>query len=138
MNKQHASVLLTLICLVGVGVKAKGQNSREVVVTVPYEFVAAGKTLPAGTYTVSRVSNSQLEGLRISSYENRSSVLVIPNQFEDRPAEQCKVNFNQVGERHSLSSIETLDGVYLLSLPRSATAVAGVTQQVGTTASGSN
>ena len=116
---------------------AKSQSRREVVATVPYEFVAAGKTLPAGTYTVSRVSNSQLKG-RMSGYDNRSSLLVIPNQFENRPPEQCKVNFNQVGERHLLSSIETLDVMHLLSLPRSATAMAGVTQQAGTTASGSN
>ena len=69
MKKQYASILLTLTCLLGLGVGAEGQSQREVIVTVPYEFVAGGKTLPAGTYTVTHVSEDRFSGLIISSYE---------------------------------------------------------------------
>lgn len=54
MTKHYGSILLTTVCIVGFAVGAHGQEKREVVVTVPYEFVASGKTLPAGTHTVSR------------------------------------------------------------------------------------
>ncbi len=136
MKKQYASILLTITCFLALGVGAEGQAQREVVVTIPYEFLAAGKTLPAGTYTVSRVSENTLGGIIISSYENRSSVFVIPNYFESHEVDNVKVSFKQIGEAHFLSKIETANGVYSIPVPRSATVVARVRH--GMSASGTN
>jgi hypothetical protein len=61
------NILLTLTSLFGLGASAVALEQREVVVTVPFDFVAGGKTLPAGTYTV-RVSSDRLGALSISSY----------------------------------------------------------------------
>jgi hypothetical protein len=138
MKKHYASILLTVICFLGLGVGAKGQSQREVVMTVPYEFVAGGKTLPAGTYTVSRVSEDRFGGLIISSYENRSSVFVMPNGFESYPADNVKVRFRQIGDLHFLSKIETANGAYNIPVPHSATMVAGVKQHRDMSASGTN
>jgi hypothetical protein len=138
MKKHYASILLTVICFLGLGVGAKGQSQREVVMTVPYEFVAGGKTLPAGTYTVSRVSQDRFGGLIISSYENRSSVFLMPNGFESYPADNVKVSFQQIGDLHFLSKIETANGAYNIPVPRSATMVAGVKQHGDMSASGTN
>jgi hypothetical protein len=99
MKKQYVSILVTLTCFLGLGVGAEGQSQCEVVMTVPYEFVAGGKTLPAGTYTVTRVSEDRFGGLIISNYETRSSVFVIPNEFESYPADNIKVSFKQIGEQ---------------------------------------
>jgi hypothetical protein len=137
MKNYYASILLTLICLTGLGVSARAEGKREVIVTVPYEFVAGGKTLPAGTYTVSRVSDQRNE-LIIISYENRSSVFVIPIDFDDQLIGNPKVIFEQAGDRRILRKIETLDGVYTLPEPRSANIVAGAKQQQGMSASGTN
>jgi hypothetical protein len=137
MKKYYASTLLTLICFIGLGVGARAEEKREVIVTVPYEFVAGGKTLPAGTYAVSRAS-AQRKELSISSYENRSSVFITPIEFEDQLAGSSKVTFEQVGDLRFLSKIETLDGVYTLAVPRSVNMVASGKQQQGMSASGTH
>jgi hypothetical protein len=138
MKKHYASILLTLVCVVGFGVGAHGQEKPEVIVTVPFEFVANGKALPAGTYTISRIWDDRLGAMSISSRENRSGVLVRANDFEEQPDENSKVIFEQVGDLHLLSKIQTLDGVYSMSVPHSSTLVAGVKQHQGMSPSGTN
>jgi hypothetical protein len=138
MKKHYPSMLLTLTCFLGLGVGAEGEAQREVVMTVPYEFVAGGKTLPAGTYTVTRVSEDRFGGLIISSYETRSSVFVMPNEFKGYPANNTKVRFKQIGDVHFLSKIETANGAYNIPAPQSATMLAGVKQHGDMSASGTN
>ena len=138
MKKQYASILLSLTCLLGLGVGAEGQSQREVVMTVPYEFVAGGKTLPEGTYTVTRVSEDRFGGLILSSYETRSSVFVMPNEFKRYLADNVKVGFKQIGGVHFLNKIETANGAYNIPVPHSATMVAGVKQHGDISASGTN
>ena len=87
---------------------------------------------------MTRVSGNRLGGLIISSYENRSSVFVMPNEFESYPADNIKVSFKQIGDIHFLSKIETANGAYNIPVPRSATMVAGVKQHGDMSASGTN
>src|SRR5260370_38204834 len=75
MKKKYACILLTLVGLLGLGVAAKAKIRGEIVVTLPFEFVVIWKTLPAGTYTLSRFSVSNFEGVTLRKYENRVSVL---------------------------------------------------------------
>jgi len=124
MRYQLGSALLILTSLCGLRVGARAETHREVTVNIPYEFVAGGRTLPAGTYTISRLSDDRLTGLSIVSYEQRSGVLVSTNQFENRPGNDAKVSLERVGDMYYLSSIETLDGVYTVSLPRSISVLA--------------
>ncbi len=49
MKKSLFTVVLTMTCLLGLGISAHAQDASRVVVKVPFEFVAGGKTLPAGT-----------------------------------------------------------------------------------------
>ena len=56
MKKSFFTVVLTMTCLLGLGISAHAQDASGVVVKVPFEFVAGAKTLPAGTYSVGRVS----------------------------------------------------------------------------------
>ena len=137
MKKYCASVLFTLIWCVGLTEGALASDRREVVVTVPYEFVAGGKTLPAGTYTVTRLGDGQRE-LSISSYENRSGVFILPVEYDDQLGGDSKVIFEQVRDQRFLSKIETPDGTYTLPVPRPANIVAGTKQHQGMSASGAN
>jgi hypothetical protein len=137
MKKHFASIVFTLASLIGLGVSAVGQNP-EVIVTVPFSFVAAGQTLPAGRYTVSRLSDDRLRGLKISSYENRTGVLVLANHFDSQSIDNTKVTFEQVGDVHYLRTIESSDGVYTIDLPRIISLVATDKQQGSMSASGSN
>lgn len=120
MKKKFATILLTLICLLGLGVAASAQIRGEIVVKLPFEFVVSGKTLPAGTYTVSRVSDDKSDGLLFSSYENRTSVFVHPVEIEDTSANKPQVSFERVGEQHFLTRIRTSHDVYNIPLSRSA------------------
>ena len=138
MKQQLARVLLMIIGLFALVAGARAETHREVIVKIPYEFVAGGRTLPAGTYTVSRLSDDRLAGLSIVSREQRSGVLVLPNQFENRPADDTKISFERVGDMYFLRSIETLDGVYSLSLPRSALLMAKSAHTDGMSASGTH
>ena len=137
MKQQWANALL-IISLFGLAAGAKAETHPEVIVKIPYEFVAGGRTLPAGKYTVSRLSDDRRGTLSIASYEQRSGVLVIPSQFENRPADDAKISLERVGGTYFLRSIETLDGVYTLSLPRSAVLMAKSAHTDSISASGTH
>ena len=112
MKKKYASTLAAILCFLGLGVAAKAEIWHEIVVTLPFESVVGGKTLPAGTYRVSRLSDDRFEGLILSSYENRISVFVHPVEIESASADKPHLSFERVGEQHFLSRIQTTDDVY--------------------------
>ena len=120
MKHQWANVLLLVTSLFGLAAGAKAETHREVIVNIPYEFVVSGHTLPAGSYTVSRLSDDRLAGLSIASYEQRAGILVLANQFENHRTDDIKVSFERVGGMYFLRSIEAIDGVYTFPLPHSA------------------
>jgi hypothetical protein len=138
MKQQFASVLTIIMSIFGLVAGAKAETHAEVNVNIPYEFVVAGRTLPAGTYTVSRLSDDRLAGLSIVSVEHRSDVLVLANQFENRPTDDAKIRFERVGGMYYLSAIETLDGVYTLPLPHSALLMAKSAQTGNMSAGGTH
>jgi hypothetical protein len=117
--KKYASILFTLICLLGVGVAAQAQIRGEIVVTLPFEFVVSGKTLPAGTYTVSRFSDDKNDGVILTNRESGKSVFVHPSETEDASADKPQVSFERVGEQHFLSRIQTSHDVYKIPVSRS-------------------
>ena len=51
MKKICASSLLALTGVLGFAAAAQAQTRSEVVVTLPFDFVASDTTLPAGKYT---------------------------------------------------------------------------------------
>ena len=139
MKKHYASIVLTLASLIGLGVSAVGQEKPEVVVNVPFDFVVGDRTLPAGKYTVNRASDDHLGPLSFRSYDARTGVFVMAREFKDQEIKDCKVDFEQVGEMRFLRSIETLDGVYTVALPRAIMNVVAETKQhEGSSSSGAN
>jgi len=126
MKKKYLSILAALICVLGLGVTAKAQSREEIVVTFPFEVVVSGKTLPAGTYKVSRVADEKSVGLIVSSYANHVSVFVHPLEIEDAPNDHPQVSFERVGEQHFLSKIRTAYDVYSIPVTHSEILLAGV------------
>jgi len=136
MKKQFPAILLAIVCFAGLGATAEAQDRGVIVVTLPFEFVVSGKTLPAGTYRVSRLSDDNLNGLILSTYEDRVSVIVHSIDVECARAAKPNVGFERVGESHFLSRIETSDHIYTINVSRSAILEAKAKQQGGTSASG--
>ena len=65
--KKYARILVALSFLLGLGVAAEAEIRPEIIVTMPFEFVVSGKTLPAGTYTASRLFYTDLRMLQLTS-----------------------------------------------------------------------
>ena len=122
MKNSYSSVVLTLTCLLGLGISARAQDVDKVAVKVPFEFVAGGQTLPAGTYNVTRASDQAFPALVIRSSEN--SALLLPMFFDGVSADEAKLGFEHVGDKYFLSKIETPAGVYAIRTPRAMTQVA--------------
>jgi hypothetical protein len=142
MKKQCMRILIALIGVAGLGVAAKAQEADQIVVKIPYEFVVAGKTLPAGTYKVNRASNTNEKALVLSSFENRTSAVVVATVVEGNDTGKASVSFEQVGGEHFLSKIETDGHLYSISVSRSEILEAAARSHGGTstpgTSSGSN
>jgi hypothetical protein len=137
MNKLYVTALLTLTCLCGLVVKAHAQDPDGVVVKVPFEFVAGERTMPAGTYSIGRISSvDPHSGLIIRDYDN--SVLVLPTLVETASAQQPALSFEHVEGKYFLSKVETLGGTYAIPVPRAISAVAQVRNHSSVSASGSN
>jgi hypothetical protein len=127
MRKLCLRIAVALVSLAGLGITAKAQVVDQVVVNIPFQFVVAGKTLPAGTYRVNRVSDDKWAGLILSSFENRAGALVRPIEVESiREVEstsdgKAHLSFATAGGEHFLSKIETADNVF--TIPVSGTAI---------------
>jgi hypothetical protein len=96
MKKSYLTAVLMLTCLLGVS--ARAQDAHAVVVSVPFEFVAGGATLPAGEYRVSSVNPGVNREPAISGY-NEGSAFLLPLMFDDVAAAngQPTLSFERVG-----------------------------------------
>jgi hypothetical protein len=137
MKKQYVAVLFTMMCVLALDLGARAQEQDTVVSKVPFDFVAGGTVLPAGTYRVSRVHPYTSRELEIASYETRASVFVIPTVFDDVQSGNAHLNFEHLGGKYFLNAIETPIGTYAVTLPPSAIKLAQTQQQSGSHA-GSN
>ena len=117
--KKYARILVAITFILGLGAAGNAETQPEIVVTVPFTFVVSGKTLPAGTYTVGRLSGERLSVQLLRSREHGVSVFVNPVDVKNASPDKLLVSFKQVGEQHFLSAIQTADAVYDFSVSRS-------------------
>jgi len=135
MKKHCVRILSAFFGLAALAFTAKGQAADQLVVNIPYEFVVAGKTLPAGTYRVNRVNDNDEKTLAISSRESHAAVLVLSSEIAlTTGAEQPSLTFQQVGEQHLLSKIRTAEHVF--TVPVSDSAVLEAAMRKGSGSSG--
>ena len=136
MKKSLFTMVLTMTCLLGLGISAHAQDASAVVVTVPFEFVAGGKTLPAGTYSVGRLSPGIHPSLIIDSKDNGAFALVLPIVPSGDSAGRTDLSFERVGAKYFLSKVETPAGVYTLLTTRAMTKLAHMNDHGVTSSSG--
>jgi len=136
--RQCLRILIVLIGAAGFGITVKAQVLDQIEVNIPYEFVVAGKTLPAGTYRVVRLSVNNPRALYLKSLETRASALVFATQVENSYNEEPKVSFERVGGEYALSKIETANRLFKIPIARSETLDAAARSHCGTSASESS
>jgi hypothetical protein len=137
MKTLYLTAVLTATFLLGFNISAPAEDLDGAIVTVPFEFVAAGVTLPAGEYRVNRVDSNGDKVLSIRSYDNKGAFL-LPITFAGVADGQPKLSFEQVGDKHFLNQVETLRGVYTFGVPRAAVALARAKDQGTSSSSGAN
>jgi hypothetical protein len=133
MKRRSLRVVMALLGFAVLGGTVKAQVLDQIVVTVPFPFVVAGTTLPAGTYRGHRVSanGDRFEGLVLSSSDNGASVMVLPTEVESERGDKAQLSFEQVGDQHFLSKIETGANVYNIQVPRAAPLLASTPSHTG-------
>ena len=136
MNKSHLLVALTLACVFGLGISARAQDTEGVIVKVPFEFVAGGKTMPADTYSIGRISSEGGPALAIRSYNN--GALLLPVAVNGDPAGHAQLRFEHVGDRYFLKTVETPGGVYTIATLRAITTLAQTKAHSTSSSSGTN
>ena len=125
MKKKCLIVVCALTCVLSLSAGVAAQSREEFRVIVPFDFVAAGKTMPAGTYTVSRVSQSGLSGLQLNNYERKATVVVLPTELVNTAGNaDVRLGFAEVGDDRFLKQIVTDSGTYNLSIARSVAVMA--------------
>jgi len=118
------------------GISARAQDVDKVAVKVPFDFVAGGQTLPAGTYNVTRASDQAFPALVIRSFDN--SAFLLPMFFDGVSADHAELSFRHVGDKYFLSEVKTPAGVYAIRAPRAMTQVAQMKDHGTVSSSGAN
>lgn len=100
--KKHA-VTLFILMLVALPGLVFAQTRTVIKAQVPFDFVANGKTMPAGQCTI-EVRGDGLTALWISS--GNRGVFTVPNATQSATiSERSKLVFHRYGERYFLSTI---------------------------------
>jgi hypothetical protein len=138
MRKHYLRILLALIGVAGLGLAAKAQEVDHIVIKIPYAFVVSGKTLPAGTYTVTRLSKSDVRALLFNNFEAHAGTIVLATTVEDNYATKSEVSFEQVGGQIFLSQIQTGDHLFTIPVSRAEILEAAAKSHSGTPATGAS
>ena len=134
MKTLPVTALLVLTCLLGLSVGAHAQDVDGVIVTVPFDFVAGGATLPAGEYRINRVNSGSNRELVIHS--RSGGAFVLPVAFDGGLTNQPTLSFEHIGDRYFLSRVKTAGGIYTMTTPPARIALAK--SQSTSSPSGSN
>ena len=138
MRKQFLRVAIALVSFAGFGVAAKAQVVDQIVVNIPFEFVAAGKTLPAGTYRATRISDQRWEGLFLTSSETGASLILHPIEVDSAKGDNVHASFERAGNEKFLSTIETGENVYSFAVSRKEILQASTKPHSGTATGGAS
>jgi len=138
MKTIYVRFLSAFFALAALAVAIRAQAVDKLIVNISHHFVAAGKTLPAGTYTINRINDFDIAELSITSFENREGVLLISSEIaptrEDKPA----LSFQHIGNQYVLSKIETANHIFTIPVSTKPAVEVAMKNQSSPSASGSS
>lgn len=136
--KKYGRVIATAALLFGIGMDARARAQDNIIVTLPFGFVAGERVLPAGTYKVSRFSNDPSGPLLFTNYDKDISVFVLPTANEGTSADKPHLTFEQVGKEHFLNTIQTSLETYYIPVSHSGLTEAAAKLRSSAAASGAS
>jgi hypothetical protein len=117
MKTIYTRSLSAFFGLAALGAATPAQEADQLRVKLPYEFVVAGKTLPAGTYKVHRLSDNN-KAITMTSCENGDSVLLFSTEVTPAREDNPTLTLEHTGKQYFLSQIETTEHVFKISVPK--------------------
>ena len=135
MKKYLLGALIAFTSLFALAAGAQTQTG-DVVVHIQQDFVAGGKSLPAGTYRILEDLTGSAQALILRG--DQASAFLLPTTHYGIAPEERKVKLTRVGDVYYLSEVVTDFGVYTLAPPSSVTRMAKVRNPGRTSSSGSN
>ena len=117
MKKQIMNALLGLAVVAVLAVSAYAQSVRRLTVHIPFDFVVSGKQLPAGDYSVRRLSKDSETALFIQSEDGRN-VATVFTQAGSREPQRAELRFRQYGESYFLSEVSIPGAAGVREIPR--------------------
>jgi len=136
MNKSYFAVAIAVICVFGFGITSHAQDADVLVVDVPFDFVMASTTMPAGTYRVARLSDDSHSGIVFRGDGNVA--VILPKTVEETSIPKALLTFEHAGDKYFLGKIETPGHTYTITTPRPIMALAKTTDITTVPASGTN
>lgn len=118
MKKQIMRTFLGFALMTVLAASAYAQSGRRMTVHVPFDFVVAGKQMPAGDYSVRRVSKDSENALVIQSADGRRAATVFTNASQ-REASRAELRFRQHGESYFLAEVSIPGTAGVREVPRS-------------------
>ncbi len=118
MKKQIMNALLGLVVITTLAVSAYAQAGRRMTVHIPFDFVVSGKQMPAGDYSVRRLSKDSGGALLIQSEDGRRVTTVFTNSGSREPR-RAELRFRQRGESYFLSEVSIPGTAGVREIPRS-------------------
>lgn len=112
MRKQLVKTLATVSLLIGLVVITTASASAQslaipVRVNIPFDFIVADKTFPAGEYTVGRFQQYSSDNLLlIRSVNGRNKLVRLTNSVQTlTPKKQVTLIFHRYGDQHFLYQV---------------------------------
>ena len=133
--KKYARILVAVAFVLGLSGIANAAIQEGIIVKLPFAFVVDGKTLPAGTYMVRRLSSDNSGPLMLTSRDAGTSVFVAYQESESVSNDTPEVGFQQAGQQRFLSTIQMAFDVY--HIPVSPSEITEATAKLRNSASSS-
>jgi hypothetical protein len=120
--KKQAHTIIALLVLVGsmaVVARAQGGRTRSVA-SIPFQFHVAGRTLPAGEYTISQINPTAYPGaLNIRSKDGSTGALVQMNAAIGKLQKSGKLIFRRYANEYFLAEAWLAGEAYGMQAPKS-------------------
>jgi len=117
MKKQITVALLGLALVFASAATASARAGVAMRIHVPFDFVAGGRQLKAGGYTVRRVRTDAEGALIIRSLDGRQAAVVITNAGGATPA-RAAMSFRRYGGRYFLAEVSIPGTASVRELPK--------------------
>lgn len=138
MKLSYVRFVSAFFALAALAVSGHAQVSDQLLVNVPYDFVVSGKTLPAGAYRVSRISDNDLSELAITSFEQRAGALLLSSEVTSTNENKPALRFEHIGDQYFLSRIETANHIFTIAVPNNPAPIVAMKRQPAPSTSSSS